>query len=148
MAVNVSLRCPDCNGEFQVASASGLEEKKVACPHCNKEHKISEYLPKLCFCIGNDRYQLRLGSQWVGRKSASNTAEVQIPDDTRYMSKHHAIVSISFTANGFKCTFEEHGTNPTHLQNVPLIDGDIVYLNVGDCLELGGQKMYLANEYK
>lgn len=143
----ITLRCPDCKKDLQLQSALGIEAKTANCPHCQKPHKICELLPKLSFMVNNNSYQLHLGKQWVGRQSPNSTAEVQIPDSTCYMSKQHAIVTITITANGYKVTFEEHGKNPTSLQNVPLIADDIVWLNVGDCLVLGGQQMYLANEF-
>ena len=136
----ITLRCPDCKKDLQLQSAIGIEAKTANCPHCQKPHKICELLPKLSFVVNNNSYQ-------VGRQSPNSTAEVQIPDSTCYMSKQHAIVTITITANGYKVTFEEHGKNPTSLQNVPLIADDIVWLNVGDCLVLGGQQMYLANEF-
>lgn len=148
MAVGLTLRCPECKGEIQVASIPSLEEKTAECPHCKKKQKIASYLPKICLRKDSHRFQLRFGEQWIGRKAESGTAEVQIPDDTNYMSKRHAIVNVWCSDAGLRCTFEEHGKNPTHIQNVPLINDDIIYLNVGDCLELGGQKMYLASEFE
>lgn len=141
------MRCPNCGQELQLQQQQGLESKSATCPACNEATKVGDYLPKLCFCVNNNNYQLHLGSQWIGRKSSASQAEVQIPDETNYMSKKHALVTVTITANGYSCTFEEHGMNPTKLQNVPLLKDDIVYLNVGDCLELGGRKMYLAAEY-
>lgn len=148
MTCNISLQCPDCKGEIQVVSAAGLEEKSATCPHCKVTHKIGEYFPKLSFRMGNSCYQLRFGKQWIGRKSPSGTADIQISDETRYMSKMHAIITVSCTSIGLKCTLEEHGKNPTHLQSVPLMEDDVVYLNVNDCMELGGQKMYLSSEFE
>lgn len=83
----------------------------------------------------------------MGRLKEGNDAEIQIPDDTRYMSRHHAIINVQCTATGLRCTLEEHGKNPTLLQGIELCEDDIVYLNANDCLTLGEQQMYVANDF-
>lgn len=146
--MKIGLRCPSCKGEIQVESKPDLEGMTAECPHCHTKQQIGEFLPRYCLRVGTKNYQLRLGRQWVGRKKEGNDAEVQIPDESRYMSRKHAVVELKCTSSGIRCTFEEHGLNPTVLQGVELIEGDIVYLNINDCLQLGGQKMYLAYEYQ
>ena len=145
--MNINLKCPHCGGEIQVASAVGLEKKTAQCPLCKETGCLGDFLPKYSLKVGDVNYQLHLGKQWVGRKKAGNDAEVQIEDETLYMSKKHAVVELQCTAAGIECTFEEHGKNPTSMQGVELINDDIIYLNINDCLTLGGKKMYLANEY-
>lgn len=146
--MKIFLKCPDCKGVINVESAAGLEDKEAQCPHCQAKHKIGEFLPKYSFKVDGRNYQLHLGRQWVGRQHNASDAEVQIPDESRYMSRRHAIVELKCTANGIRCTFEEHGKNPTSLQGVELCPDDIIYLNVNDCLQMGGKKMYLAHEYQ
>lgn len=146
--MNIYIKCPNCGGEPQVASAVGLENKNAPCPQCKQSIAIKDYLPKYSLKVGNDNYQLHFGRQWVGRKKDGNDAEVQIPDETFYMSKKHAIIELRCTAAGVECTFEEHGTNPTTKDGIELVKDDIVYLNINDCLTLGGKKMYLANEFE
>lgn len=146
--MNISLRCPHCNGEIQVACADGLEEKTAECPHCHERGKIGDFRPKYALKVEGRAYGLRLGRQWVGRKKEGNDAEVQIPDETRYMSRKHVLIELKCTAAGIRCTLEEHGKNPTQLQGIELMEGDIVYLNINDCLTMGSQRMYLANEFE
>ena len=146
--MNIFVKCPNCGGELQVTSAVGLEEKNATCPQCKQPNKIKDFLPKLSWRVGDRNYQLRFGCQWVGRKKEGNDAEVQIPDDSRYMSKKHAIMELKCTAAGVECTFEEHGKNPTSKEGITLVEDDIIFLNINDCLTLGTTKMYLANEYE
>lgn len=146
--MNIYIKCPHCGGELQVASAPGLEKKNAPCPQCKVTSPVSDYLPKYSLKVDGCNYQLRFGRQWVGRKKDGNDADVQIPDETRYMSKKHAVIELTCTAAGVECTFEEHGKNPTAKEGVDLIADDIIYLNINDCLTLGGKKMYLANEFK
>ena len=146
--MKIGLRCPLCKGEIQVESKPDLDKMTAECPHCHTKQLIGDFLPRYCLRVGTQNYQLRFGRQWVGRKNDSNDAEVQIPDESCYMSRKHAVVELKCTSSGIRCTFEEHGKNPTSLQGVGLIEGDIVYLNINDCLQLGGQKMYLAYEYQ
>ena len=63
------------------------------------------------------------------------------------MSRRHALVHLACAPSGIVCTFEEHGKNPTQLQGIELVNDDIIYLNVNDCLKLGDIKMYLAAAY-
>lgn len=127
---------------------AGLEQKTAECPKCHTSDTLGNYLPRLCLMVGETKYQLHLGKQWVGRRRENNTAEVQIPDPTCYMSRRHALIDVRVTATGLECTFEEHGKNPTRIHDVELLEGDIIYLNVNDCLTLGETKMYLANDFE
>lgn len=145
--MNINIRCPQCNGEINVKSAIGLESKIAECPHCHKKMSIGDFLPKLSLKAGERNYQLHFGRQWIGRKKEGNDACIQIEDETRYMSRKHAAIELVCSASGILCTFEEHGRNPTTLQGIELVNDDIVYLNINDCLKLGDKKMYLANEY-
>lgn len=146
--MNIFIKCPNCGGELQVASAAGLEERNASCPQCKVQNAIKDYLPKYSLKVDGRNYQLHFGRQWVGRKREGSDSEVQIPDETRYMSKKHAIIELRCTSGGIECTFEEHGKNPTSKEGIELIQDDIIYLNINDCLTLGGKKMYLANEFE
>lgn len=146
--MNIFIKCPSCGGELQVTSAEGLEDKNASCPQCKQPNAIKDYLPKYSLKVDNTNYQLHFGRQWVGRKKEGNDAEVQIPDETMYMSKKHAIMELRCTSAGIECTFEEHGKNPTAKEGIELIEDDIIYLNINDCLTLGGKKMYLADEFE
>lgn len=144
--MNIVLKCT-CGAELTVGSAAGMEDKNLACPQCKRSAPVKEYYPKFSLHVGDRNYQLRFGNQWVGRKTDSNDAEVQIPDESRYMSKKHALINLSCTPNGIECTFEEHGKNPSEKDGIKLIKDDIIYLRTNDCLKLGETKMYLANEF-
>lgn len=146
--MNIYIKCPNCGGELQVVSTAGLEEKNATCPQCKQPNTIKNFLPKYSLKVGSDNYQLHFGHQWVGRKKEGNDAKVQIPDETCYMSKKHAIIELHCTNAGIECTFEEHGTNPTSKDGIELVKDDIIYLNINDCLTLGGKKMFLANEFE
>ena len=146
--MNISIKCPHCGEALQVVSAVGLEQKKLTCPKCKQSSTIGECIPKLCLKVEGEKYQLHFGKQWVGRKKAGSDAEVQIPDEQRYMSRKHALIELRCTANGVECTFEEHGTNPTLKDGIELIEDDIIFLFINDCLKLGETRMYLAGEFE
>ena len=146
--MNIFVKCPHCGGVLQIASATGLENNKATCPKCKSNMTFGEFLPQLSLKVGSRNYQLHFGRQWVGRKKEGNDAEVQIPDETRYMSRKHAVIELHCSPQGVVCTFEEHGKNPTKRGGIELIKGDIIYLNVNDCLTLGETPMYLANEFE
>lgn len=146
--MNIFVKCPHCGRVLQIAPAAGLENNNATCPGCKRNMPFREYLPQLSLKVGNRNYQLHFGRQWVGRKSEDSNAEVQIPDETRYMSRKHAVIELRCAPQGVVCTFEENGTNPTKRGGIELIKGDIIYLNVNDCLTLGETPMYLANEFE
>lgn len=146
--MNISLKCPVCKKEIAIPSRPGVEGKDAECAHCHTVQKVADYLPKLSLKVGQQNYQLHFGRQWIGRKSDNSDAQVQIPDESRYMSRMHAIIEVTCQTDGLQVTFEEHGKNPTTLQGIPLEKDDIVYLNQNDCLQLGDRKMYLAYEYQ
>lgn len=145
--MNIALKCPRCGGEIQVACSAGLEERTAECPHCHAKEKIGAFRPKLALRTEGVAYALRFGRQWVGRQADGSDAEVQIPDPSRFMSRKHALVELKCMAEGIRCTFEEHGTNPTSLQGIELMEDDIIVLNVNDCLTMGGRSMYLSGEF-
>ena len=145
--MNITLKCPACGALISTACVPGIEQKNAECPTCHTKQLLGAYLPKLSMAVGSNTYQLHFGKQWVGRLKEGNDAEIQIPDESRYMSRHHAIISVQCTPAGLRCTLEEHGKNPTLLQGIELCEGDIVYLNANDCLTLGEQQMYIANEF-
>lgn len=147
-AMNIDIKCPHCGEELKILSVEGLEEKICPCPKCQQKSAIKDCCPKYSLKVDGKNYQLHFGRQWVGRKREGNDAEVQIPDETRFMSKKHAIIELRCTANGIECTFEEHGKNPTAKEGIELIKDDIIYLGFNDCLTMGGKKMYLANEFE
>lgn len=146
--MNINIKCPHCGTVSLVNCVSGMEQKSLACPKCQVVSKVGDYLPKLSLRTGDTTHQLHFGKQWVGRESKSNDAEIQMPDATRYMSRHHALIEVTCSAQGLLTTIEEHGKNPTELQGVELTEGDIIYLNVNDCVKMGDRRMYLANEYE
>lgn len=146
--MNIFVKCPHCGRVLQITSATGLENNKATCPKCKSNMTFGEFLPQLSLKVGNRNYQLHFGRQWVGRKKEGNDAEVQIPDETRYMSRKHAVIELRCAPQGVVCTFEENGKNPTRRGGIELIKGDIIYLNVNDCLTLGETPMYLANEFE
>ena len=145
--MNITLKCPACGALISTACVPGIEQKNAECPTCHTKQLLGAYLPKLPMAVGSNTCQLHFGKQWVGRLKEGNDAEIQIPDESRYMSRHHAIISVQCTPTGLRCTLEEHGKNPTLLQGIELCEGDIVYLNANDCLTLGEQQMYIANEF-
>lgn len=146
--MNIVLKCPICKTIITLAANYGIESKTAECPHCHNKNKIKTYLPKLSIKVGTDLYQLHFGRQWIGRDCDNNDAEVKIPDKDQYMSRKHAVLELTCTPLGIQCTFEEHGKNPTLIQDMELIENDIIYLNPNDCFTLGEKKMYITNEFE
>lgn len=144
---NINLKCPHCGTMIQTASMPGLEAKNATCPKCQTSSKIGEYLPAFSLKVAGKKYQLKFGKQWVGRESESSQADIKIPDGSNYMSRQHAQIELACTAAGITCLYEENALNPTMLQGIELIKGDIVYLSPNDCLQLGDVRMYLAPEF-
>lgn len=145
--MGITIKCPHCEREVSLQPAQDIESKNITCAECKKASKFREYLPKYSLRIDNKNYQLYFGQQWIGRQYEGSDTDIQIPDDTKYMSRKHGLIDLRIASNSIVCCLEEHGKNPTVKDGVELTKGDIVYLNVNDCLTLGDTRMYLVAEY-
>lgn len=85
-----------------------------------------------------ERFVLRSGTQIVGRKHETGHADIAIPCDDMYMSRHHLKIEGVSTAYGMEYRLSDYNsTNKSRLNGVALPTGDIVVLKPGDRIILG-----------
>lgn len=87
-------------------------------------------------------YQLRQGTNTIGRKATTSTASIQVETADRTMSRSHAIIEV-FSQSGRIVHLLKNGENknPSYL-NGSLIDKfDQLILKDGDRIKMGGTEL-------
>lgn len=143
----ITILCPNCKQELTINPSKNVEERVADCPKCKQVICIGNCLPKYSLRVSTNAYQLHFGKQWIGRNVPDTDVDISIEDNTNKMSRRHAIIHLQCDTQGVVLTLEDHGKNPTEIQNVELENGDIIYLNINDSIKMGGTKMYISNEY-
>lgn len=143
----IYIRCPKCNEELSLNPQKDLEKRLFDCPKCKQTIKVADSLPKCSLVSGEKKYQLHWGNNTIGREYPNADVSIPIKDSSNQMSRHHADIMVVCEANGIDITLEDFGKNPTSIHGVELMNGDIVYLNPNDPIQMGKVKMYLSNEY-
>lgn len=143
----IFIKCPNCEEELSLNPQNDLEKRQFDCPKCKQTIKVADSLPKCSLCQGSRSHQLHWGNNTIGRNYPNASVDIPITDDSNQMSRHHADIMLQCTDNGINVTIEDFGKNPTKIQGIELINGDIVYLNPNDTIQMGSVTMYLTNEY-
>lgn len=143
----VFIKCPNCNEELSLNPQKDMEKRKFDCPKCKQVVTVADSLPRCSLATGDKRHQLHWGNNTIGRSYPDASVNIPIADESSLMSRHHADIVLQCTNNGIDVTLEDFGKNPTKVQGIGLINGDIVYLNPNDSIQMGSVTMYLTNEY-
>lgn len=143
----IFIKCPNCSEELSLNPQNDLEKRQFGCPKCKQTIKISDSLPKCSLCQGSKRHQLYWGNNTIGRKYSNADVNILIADESNQMSRHHADIFLQCTNAGIDVTIEDFGKNPTKIQGIELVNGDIIYLNPNDSIQMGAVTMYLSNDY-
>lgn len=84
-------------------------------------------------------YALSEGENIVGRKAESSEATIQIPDESRRMSRRHITITVIRVGKNtvqHRLQLSKKEVNTTLLNNEKLQPGDIMILNNGDVITL------------
>lgn len=104
--------CPNCRTSVEVTNPESKELVVVPCPKCGlklgvkfdrSETVIVESKPKKeigYLMCSRDKYDLKLGSNTIGRKSTNSSATVQIATDDMSVSRVHAEIEVIKLENG------------------------------------------------
>lgn len=102
-----NVTCPNCGASLEVSNPESKEIKVVPCPKCglklgikfdkgqtviasvNSNKKEIGYL--MC---GGECYELKVGINTIGRKSAKSASTVQIATDDMSVSRVHAEIEV------------------------------------------------------
>jgi uncharacterized protein YbaR (Trm112 family) len=152
---------------FKVNDPKAMANKLIACPNCHSQSKLlvymhgtieksgdssSEEVTQLNFASapkqinktigvlysGGLQFHLKMGTNRIGRKTDTNTADIQIDDPNRYMSRDHATITVRSTPNGIEHLFAvTNPKNPTKINGNIIEDEDMIILKWGDEIILG-----------
>lgn len=83
-------------------------------------------------------FTLKAGANIVGRQHPTGHADIAIPCDDNYMSRHHIKIEGFTTGNGTEYRLSDNNsTNKVKLNGNLLPEGDIVVLKSGDRIIIG-----------
>lgn len=170
----IKIVCPQCKSALSVSKLPGIEQKVLTCPICKYKATIGSYLNNslrvqvpscdaptevgdvptvkktatsevpVCLKVNGMTYPLKVGSNSIGRKATTGTADIQIAGD-KYMSRSQGIFYVERTINGFIYKYQELGAaNHSVISGVVLEDGDVVAVKVGDVLLMGDTSVQLC----
>lgn len=173
----IKITCPQCKSALSVNKLPGIEKKVLTCPICKYKATIGSYLSNslnvqapssdaptevgntspikktftsevpVCLKVNGVMYPLKVGSNSVGRKASTSTADIQIAGD-KYMSRCQGIFYVEKTINGFIYKYQELGAaNHSVISGVVLEDGDVVAIKVGDVLLMGDTSVQLCESF-
>lgn len=110
---NKVVKCPNCGTSFSVTNPESKEMIVVPCPKCGTKlglkfdknqtviDEIKSNKKEIGYLMcGKDRYELKLGINTIGRKSAKSAATVQIATDDMSISRVHAEINVVKLDNG------------------------------------------------
>ncbi len=170
-----TVKCPSCGVVLEVKNSKNEEEKIINCPQCKTTLRVK--FPKydvrdaetiiaggggdgkttilgvkktsgkvFIVCEGK-RYELREGSNIVGRKATTSTADVQLDVADRYMSRLNAVLCVKKMDGRMLVTISNHkNQNPIRVGKEQLLPGDELVLGDGDVFTMGKTTMTLKIE--
>lgn len=107
------FKCPNCGTAIEVSNPESKPVVVVACPGCalklgfrfdNNQTVLAEPIinkKEIGYLVcGGERYELKLGVNKIGRKSANSAATVQIATDDKSVSRVHAEIEVVRLDNG------------------------------------------------
>lgn len=164
----VQIICPQCAVILRVKNPQNKTEKLISCPKCGKKILIrfksqstnevgeTQYRDnntagttqlvdlrveqKSCMLVHEGKeYELSLGSNTIGRKATSSSADIQFDIDDRYMSRNHSLINVRRLPNGnLKADISNsRNKNATMVNGNNIEDGDVIVLHDGDTITMG-----------
>lgn len=148
----IVIECPHCGQKLSFYEVRGYQQMMVTCPSCMYRAKAAEFrdvqasapaaVPpngRLREVSTGKTYTLPAGSNIVGRKATTGTANIQIDTTDQYMSRQHVRIDVIPTPEG---SFEHRlmeikATNKVKYNGTNLAPGEIVNLRAGDKITLG-----------
>lgn len=170
----IKIVCPECGMKLQFAEVPNYQNKLVECIRCHFKANVSTYLagglgkggqgedcaatelvfpPPSSVAIGqirvlgtNEIQFLKPGSQVIGRRAETGTADIKISNDMT-MSRRHVQIDVVPKGNGgYEHRLVEIGSlNIIKLNKRPIQRGDILVLKFGDVITLGKTDIVLES---
>lgn len=169
----IYITCPECRQQLTFQEVPGYQNMVVECPKCHFKANASvyrggaqsrgaqgaddmptevAYAPSSSVDIGQIRVistdevqYLKEGSQIIGRRAQTGTADIKISND-KFMSRRHVQIDVVKTWNGYEHRLLEIGsTNLPKLNGKEIQRGDILKLKFGDVITLGNTEIRLES---
>lgn len=160
------VKCPNCSAVLRFKTAP-KPTAFVTCPLCKSRRPVGDYValavktpPQTPPPMPQSRpgvlefagalFPLARGRNVVGRKASTSTATLQLPDESRYMSREHFVVEVSAASSGrlrHELTLYKDNVQPTWVNSMPLMHGERVELHHGDKImvkPMGGNPLIIA----
>lgn len=161
----IFIVCPECHQQLSFNEVPGYQNMVVECPKCHFKANASVYQsganargaqgaddmptqlvipPKSTSDIGQIRVKstneiqwLKPGSNVIGRRAQTGTADIKISTDM-YMSRRHLQIDVVKKGTGYEHHLVEiNSKNIVKLNGKPINRGDVLILKFGDQLTLG-----------
>lgn len=169
----IFITCPECHQQLSFEEVPGYQNMVVECPKCHFKANVSVYqggtharggqdaddmptqlvfAPSTSVDVGQIRvlstdevHYLKVGSQVIGRRAETGTADIKISND-KYMSRRHIQIDVIKKGLGYEHRLIEIGsTNLPKLNGKGIQRGDILKLKFGDVLTLGNTDIRLES---
>lgn len=162
----LKIICPHCQTTLQIPNEDGIGLKNTRCPKCKQAFPIAEGIKSFASEDTNTnlvntwhettktlgvlvthsedgsskQYPLKVGRNLIGRSTqSSKTAEIQIEDPTKTLSRHHLVIEVIKFDTYFehRLSLMEGVKNKTYLGGHLLEKDDIIVLNFNDKILCG-----------
>lgn len=169
----VFIVCPECRQQLSFNEVPGYQNMVVECPKCHFKANVSVYQggsqargaqgademptqlvmpPQYSLDVGQIRVKatdeiqwLKPGSNVIGRRAQTGTADIKISTDM-YMSRRHVQIDVVKTSTGYEHHLVEiNSKNIVKLNGKPINRGDVLILKFGDVMTLGTTDIVLES---
>lgn len=169
----IFIVCPECHQQLSFNEVPGYQNMVVECPKCHFKANASVYQsgaqargahgaddmatqlvmpPKSTSDVGQIRVKstnevqwLNPGSNVIGRRAQTGTADIKISTDM-YMSRKHVQIDVVKKGMGYEHHLVEiNSKNIVKLNGKPINRGDVLILKFGDVLTLGTTDIILES---
>lgn len=169
----IFIVCPECHQKLSFNEVPGYQNMVVECPKCHFKANASVYQsgmqargaqgadematqlvmpPSSTLEVGQIRVKstnevqwLKPGSNVIGRRAQTGTADIKISTDM-YMSRRHVQIDVVKKGTGYEHHLVEiNSKNIVKLNGKPINRGDVLVLKFGDVLTLGTTDIVLES---
>ena len=151
--VKYQIECPNCHTRVTVEYFDGIESKQLQCGVCKLTLPFNSYLKvqrtivkpvtpvigQLQIKSTGDIYPLFEGEYIIGRTGTAKEAGLKLVVSDRSMSRLHLKMKVvKTTLNYYHSVENAENQKPTYINGRELQQDEVVYLNYGDTLKMGG----------
>lgn len=169
----IYIVCPECRQQLSFNEVPGYQNMVVECPKCHFKANASVYqsgamardaqgvdeqptqlvmAPASTLDVGqirvaatNEVQWLKAGTNIIGRRAQTATADIRISNDI-YMSRRHVRIDVVKTATGYEHRLVEiNSKNVVKLNGREINRGDVLIIKFGDRLTLGKTDIILES---